>query len=79
MLKVENKSKEEIAKIGRKIGEAFAVEKAGSVTMLTEEQAVKAFEIMTEYFYRAGVLYAKIFKKEQNYIDVSMTVVLRDF
>ncbi|MCM1543359.1 MAG: GNAT family N-acetyltransferase [Blautia sp.] len=130
MLKVENKSKEEIAEIGRRIGEAFAAEKAGIVTMLTEEQAVKAFEIMTEYFYRAGVLYAtsetgegylaywekkkkppigpalheikrflcelplaavlavagsggeqyaKIFKKERNYIAVSMVVVLREF
>ena len=98
--------------------------------MLTEEQTVKAFEIMTDYFYRAGVLYstsetgegylaywekktkpavcpalhmvkrflcelplkgslavmqsggehyAKIFKKEQNYIAVSMVVVLREF
>lgn len=36
MFKVENKSKEEIAEIGRKIGEAFAAEKAGIVTMLTE-------------------------------------------
>ena len=130
MFKVENKSKEEIAEIGRKIGAAFAAEKAGIVTMLTEAQAVKAFEIMTEYFYRAGVLYAtsetgegylaywekkkktavgpalhmikrflrelplkasltvmqssgeqyaKIFKKERNYIAVSMVVVLREF
>ena len=130
MHKVENKSKEEIAEIGRKIGEAFAAEKAGIVTLLTEEQTVKAFEIMTEYFYRAGVMYstsetgegylaywekktkpaigpalhmikrflwelplkaglavmqsggeqyAKIFKKEQNYIVVSMVVVLREF
>lgn len=29
MLKVKNKSEEEIAKIGKKIGEAFAAEKAG--------------------------------------------------
>lgn len=58
MLNVENKSKEEIARIGRKIGEAFAAEKAGIVTMLTYEQTVKAFEIMTDYFYRAGVLYS---------------------
>ncbi|MCM1192336.1 MAG: hypothetical protein NC389_07885 [Acetatifactor muris] len=57
MLKVENKSKEEITEIGRRIGEAFVAEKAGLVTMLTEEQAVKAFEIMTEYFYRAGMIY----------------------
>ncbi len=57
MLKVENKSKEEIAKIGRKIGEAFAAEKAGIAVLLTEEQTVKAFEIMTDYFYRTGVLY----------------------
>lgn len=130
MFKVENKSKEEIAGIGRKIGEAFAAEKAGIVTMLTDEQTVKAFEIMTDYFYRAGVLYstsetgegflaywekkaksaispalhmikrflcelplkasltvmrsggeqyAKIFKREQNYIAVSMVVVLREY
>ncbi|MCM1385429.1 MAG: hypothetical protein NC243_12915, partial [Lachnoclostridium sp.] len=130
MLKVENKSKEEIAEIGRKIGEAFAAEKAGIVTMLTEEQAIKAFEIITECYYRSEVLYttsetgegylaygdkqtklavgptlhmvkrflcelplkvsldvarsggeqyAKIFKKERNYIAVSMVVVLREF
>ena len=54
MLKVDNKSEEEITKIGRKIGEAFAAKKAGIVTLLTEEQTVKAFEIMTDYFYRAG-------------------------
>lgn len=128
--KIENKSKEEIAKIGRKIGEAFAVEKGGIVTMLTREQAVKAFEIMIECYYRAGVLYttsekgegylaywrkrekpamgpvlrmikrflcelppkawiavaesggeqyAKIFRKEPDYIVVSMVVVLREF
>ena len=64
MIKIENKSKEEIAEIGRKIGEAFADEKAGLVTMLTREQAVKAFEIMTEYFYRAGVLYTTSEKGE---------------
>ena len=130
MLKVENRSKEEIVEIGRKIGEAFAAEKAGIATLLTEEQIVKAFEIMTDYFYRAGVLYstsetgegylaywekktkpailpalymikrflselplkasltvlqsggeqyAKNFKKEPNYIAVSMVVVLREF
>lgn len=64
MIKVENKSKEEIAEIGRKIGEAFADEKAGIVTMLTREQVVKAFEIMTECFYRAGVLYTTSEKGE---------------
>lgn len=31
MLKVENKSKEEITRIGRKIGEAFAAEKGGKL------------------------------------------------
>lgn len=131
MLKVENKSQEEIAEIGRRIGEAFAAEKEGIVTMLTEEQTIKAFEIMTESFYRAGTLYttsergegyvaywekksrpvaiapalhmikrfldelpltaciavaqsggeqyAKIFRKEPDYIVVSMVVVLREF
>lgn len=97
MIKVENKSKEEIAEIGRKIGEAFAAEKDGIVTMVTREQAVKAFEIITDYYYRAGVLYAtseksegylaywrkkeyaKVFRKEPDYIVVSMVVVLREF
>lgn len=130
MIRVENKSKKEIAKIGRRIGEAFAAENAGIVTMLPREQSVRAFEIMTEYFYRAGVLYAtsekgegylaywrkktkpamgpalhmikrflcelpprawmavaesggeqyaKIFRKEPDYIAVSMVVVLREF
>ncbi|MDE7278808.1 MAG: N-acetyltransferase [Oscillospiraceae bacterium] len=130
MLKVENKSQEEIAEIGQNIGEAFAAEKEGIVTMLSEEQTIKAFEIMTEYCYRSGKLYAtsekgegyvaywekktkpaiapalhmikrflcelplkaciafaqsggeqyaKIFKKEPNYIAVSMVAVLREF
>lgn len=48
MIRVENKSKEEIAKIGRKIGEAFAAENEGIVTLLVKDQAIKAFEIMTE-------------------------------
>lgn len=65
MIKVENKSKKEIAEIGRKIGEAFAAENAGIVTMLSREQSVKAFEIMTEYFYRAGVLYTTSEKGEE--------------
>ena len=47
MLKVENKSKEEITRIGRKIGEAFVAEKGGIATLLTEEQTVKAFEIIS--------------------------------
>lgn len=130
LIKVENKSEEEIAEIGRKIGEAFSAEKAGIVTRLAEEQTVKAFEIMTECYYKAGVLYttsekgegylaywrkrekpamspalrmikrflcelppkawiavagsggdqhAKVFRKEKDYIAVSMLVVLREF
>ena len=46
MIKVENKSRKEIADIGRRIGEAFADEKAGTVTMLTREQTIKGFEII---------------------------------
>ena len=131
MIKIENKSPEEIAEIGREIGKAFAAEKDGIVKLLTEEQTIKAFEIMTECFYRMGILYstseigegylaywekktkpksiseylhmierflcelppkavmavaksggaqyAKIFKKEKNYIAVEMVVVLREF
>ena len=54
MIKIENKSPEEIAEIGREIGKAFAAEKDGIVKLLTEEQTIKAFEIMTECFYRMG-------------------------
>lgn len=64
LIKVENKSKEEIAEIGRRVGEAFAAEKDGIVMMLTREQAVKAFEIITECYYRAGVLYTTSEKGE---------------
>ena len=55
MIKIENKSPEEIAEIGREIGKAFAAEKDGIVKLLTEEQTIKAFEIMTECFYRKAV------------------------
>ena len=130
MIKVENRSKEEISEIGRRIGEAFAAEKEGLVTLLPPEQTVKMFEIITDYYYRSGVLYsisekgegyvaywekkakppaaaalrmikrflcemppkvwlavsksggdqyAKVFRKEQDYIVVSMAVVLREF
>ena len=130
LIKVENRSKEEIVEIGRKVGEAFAAEKSGIVTMVTKEQAVSAFQIIPDYYYRAGVLYttskkgegylvywgkktksamgpslhmlkrflcelppkawaaaagsggnqyAKVFRKEPDYIVVSMVVVLREF
>ena len=46
MIKVENKSRKEIADIGRRIGEAFADEKAGTVTMLTREQTIKGYDGM---------------------------------
>ena len=35
MIKIENKSPEEIAEIGREIGKAFAAEKDGIVKLLT--------------------------------------------
>ncbi|MCM1167624.1 MAG: N-acetyltransferase [Lachnospiraceae bacterium] len=129
MIKVENKTASEIAELGRKIGEAFAAENGGIASSLTKEHIVKFFEIMTECYYRAGVLYStengegylafweknskpafrhtlhmikrllsemplkavlavsqsgsahfeKLFKKEKNYIAVSMVVVLREF
>lgn len=130
MIKVEKKSAAEIAAIGRRIGEAFAAERGGIAATVTEEQIVKFFEIMTECYFRAGVLYAtsekgegylaywekisqpalrhtlhmikrflrelplrtcvtfaqssaglckKLFKKEKNYVMVSMVAVLREF
>ena len=53
MIKVENKSRKEIADIGRRIGEAFADEKPECYDAHKRANN-KRFEIMTEWFYRAG-------------------------
>ena len=57
MIKVTNMSKEELVYYGTRIGEAFVAEGAGLAATASKEDMVKAFEIMTEYFYKAGVLY----------------------
>ena len=130
MIKVTDMSKEELVYYGTQIGEAFVAEGAGLAATASKEDMVKAFEIMTEYFYKAGVLYttseqhegflaywrkntkikmgpalhmgfrmlremsfkgikavigggeeryAKLYKKEKDYIAVSMVVVLKEF
>jgi predicted GNAT family acetyltransferase len=130
MQKVEHMTKEELVKYGTLIGEAFVLEGDGIATTAPKEDIVKAFEIMTEYFYKSGVLYttsddhegflaywrkntkvkikpmlhmifrmlremsfkgvmavasssgelyAKLYKKEKDYVAVSMVVVLREF
>ncbi len=130
MIKVTDMSKEELVYYGTQIGEAFVAEGAGLAAIASKEDMVKAFEIMTEYFYKAGVLYttseqhegflaywhkttkmkigaalhmvfrmlremsfkgikavigggeeryAKLYKKEKDYIAVSMVVVLKEF
>ena len=130
MIKVTNMSKEELVYYGTRIGEAFVAEGAGLAATASKEDMVKAFEIMTEYFYKAGVLYttseqhegflaywhkttkmkigaalhmvfrmlremsfrgvktvaesggelyARLYKKEKDYVAVSMVVVLREF
>ena len=57
MQKVSNMTKEELAHYGTLIGEAFAAEGDGIATTAPREDIIKAFEIMTEYFYNSGVLY----------------------
>lgn len=130
MQKVSNMTKEELAHYGTLIGEAFAAEGDGIATTAPREDIIKAFEIMTEYFYNSGVLYttsdnhegflaywrkstkiklkpalhmvgrmlremsfrsvrivagsseelyAKVYKKEKDYVAVSMVVVLREY
>ena len=51
MQKVEHMTKEELVKYGTLIGEAFVLEGDGIATTAPKEDIVKAFEIMTEYFY----------------------------
>ena len=130
MQKVEFMTEEELVKYGTLIGEAFVAENDGIAATASGEDIIKAFEIMTEYFYKAGVLYTtsdrhegflaywhkktkkkpglelhmvfrmlremsfkgvmavagsgnalytKLYKKEQDYVEVSMVVVLREF
>ena len=130
MEKVNFLSEEELIYIGRQIGEAFVAENDGIAANVPKEDAIKAFEIMTEYYYKSGVLfttsdrhegflaywhkntkmnvkwamhmvfrllkevslrsvvrvaeaggelYAKLYKKEKDYIAVSMVVVLKEY
>lgn len=57
IVKVQSKTDEQIAEIGRKIGSAFAAENSGIVTKVPREDVIKIFEIMTEFYYKLGVLY----------------------
>ena len=57
MQKVEFMTEEELVKYGTLIGEAVVAENDGIAATASGEDIVKAFEIMTEYFYKAGVLY----------------------
>ncbi|MCD8190685.1 MAG: GNAT family N-acetyltransferase [Clostridiales bacterium] len=57
MIRLTNLTNEEIKAIGRSIGEVFYDEGEGAFTQLAREDAVKALEIMTECYYRLGVLY----------------------
>ncbi len=130
MQKVEYMTNEELIQYGTRIGEAFVAENDGIAATASREDMIKAFEIMTEYFYKEGVLYttsdrhegflaywhkktklkikpaihmvfrmlremtfsgvmavasssgelyAKLYKKEKDYVAVSMVVVLREY
>ncbi|MCD7956050.1 MAG: GNAT family N-acetyltransferase [Lachnospiraceae bacterium] len=57
MIQLTNLTDEEIKAIGRCIGEAFYDEGEGLFTRLGREDAITALEIMTECYYRLGVLY----------------------
>lgn len=58
MIKVDSMSEAELKALGRRVGEAFCAENEGIVTTVPRDDMVKAFEIVTEYYYRAGFLYA---------------------
>lgn len=48
MIKIENRSPEDIAKYGRRIGEAFAAS-PGIAETIPHDDLVKSFEIITEF------------------------------
>lgn len=54
MIKIENRSPEDIAKYGRRIGEAFAAS-PGIAETIPHDDLVKSFEIITEFYYRMGM------------------------
>ncbi|MCD8398456.1 MAG: hypothetical protein LUD12_14985 [Lachnospiraceae bacterium] len=58
MIQLINLTDEELKTIGRRIGRAFYDEGEGLFTRLDREDAITALEIMTECYYRLGVLYA---------------------
>ena len=63
MIKIENRSPEDIANYGRRIGEAFAAS-PGIAETIPHDDLVKSFEIITEFYYRMGTLYATSEKYE---------------
>jgi hypothetical protein len=67
IIKVEHKTDCELLEIGRKIGESFAAEKSGVVTILPKNHIVKTFQIMTEFYYKLGVLY-QISENSEGYL-----------
>ena len=63
MIKIENWSTEDIEKYSRLIGEAFAAS-PGIAETIPHDDLVKSFEIITEFYYRMGTLYATSEKYE---------------
>ena len=63
MIKIENWSTEDIEKYSRLIGEAFAAS-PGIAETIPHVDLVKSFEIITEFYYRMGTLYATSEKYE---------------
>ncbi|MCD8337840.1 MAG: N-acetyltransferase [Lachnospiraceae bacterium] len=64
MIRLTNLTDEETKAIGRFIGEAFYDEGEGLFTRLDRENAITALEIMTECYYRLGVLYTTSERQE---------------
>ena len=64
MIRLTNLTGEELKTIGRRIGEAFYDEGEGAFTRLDREDAITVLEIMTECYYRLGVLYATSERQE---------------
>ncbi len=58
MIKVENLKKEELAKIGKSIGEAFMGQPGVLVEGFNQRDGIAYFSVLTEICYNSGCLYS---------------------
>lgn len=58
MIRVENWDKEKLYEMGKAIGEAFVAENDGMAQVVSREDLIHTYVILTEYYYNKGVLFA---------------------